>query len=191
MGFKPGNPWRWRPGQSGNPAGRPPGIKAYTPCRRHVHPRTQWRKGQSGNPRGRIPGTGSRQRRTRLLAAMEAGRPYDFDEAVEVLLGKVVLLGTRRKGRPRRPFTWRSAPRQLLLRNLHQQILNRRSHRHRSSCAGCRISSDRPCRAGKAWTSPALGDRATVRMIASRCARSSLYVQRIAGEPINTYRNPY
>jgi len=105
MGFKPGNPWRWQPGQSGNPAGRTPGIKAHIPCRRTVHPRTQWRKGQSGNPRGRRPGTGIRQRQARLLESMAVGKPYDFDEAVDLLLGRL----NYRKGRPRgRPFPKKS-----------------------------------------------------------------------------------
>ena len=110
MGFKKSNPWRWRPGQSGNPAGRPPGIKGFVVGRRFVHPWTQWPKGQSGNPVGRRPGTGIRQRQVRLLDAMAGGESYDFDEAVDVILGEEALLGTHRKGRPRgRPFQKESA----------------------------------------------------------------------------------
>jgi hypothetical protein len=59
---------RWKPGQSGNPAGRPlgPGFKNYGWGGGRS---SRFRPGVSGNPAGRPPGTGWRQRAEELCAA--------------------------------------------------------------------------------------------------------------------------
>jgi len=60
---------RWKPGQSGNPAGRPPGPGFPTYSWGAGGRWTRFRPGVSGNSRGRPPGTGWRQRAGELLTA--------------------------------------------------------------------------------------------------------------------------
>ena len=56
----------WRPGQSGNPNGRPPG-RMFGSWGFHPWNRGQFQKGVSGNPAGRPRGSGWRQLAEKII----------------------------------------------------------------------------------------------------------------------------